>query len=91
MVDKTVRHIEQRGYSKGYQAGIKRRGRERYEASVKNDRVTHLAASIISSAMMGGWGRKDKDGKFKKHDLEKLEEVAVKAAERMTRAMTVYS
>lgn len=91
MVDKTVKHIEQRGYSKGYSAGIKRRGRERYEANVKNDRATHLAASIMSSAMQGNWGKTDSDGNHKKHDLEQLEAMAVKVAERMTRAMTVYS
>ena len=80
-MDKTVKHIHQKGYSKGYNAGIKRRGREMRIAQVENDRLTHLAASIICAGMQGGWGV-TKDGEFKKHDLKRLEVMAVESAQR---------
>lgn len=79
----------QQGYSKGYQAGLKRKRRERYAAVVKNDRATHLAAAIIANMIDKNWGE-IVDGKHRKYNLNELEDAAARAANRMTQQMTVY-
>lgn len=80
---------ESKAYSKGYQAGRKRRQKDATRAAVRNQRFTDLAAAIMSSAMRDGWGETSK-GVFKKHSLEKLERMAERSAYRMVTRMDVF-
>lgn len=81
--------IKAKAYSKGYSAGLKRRRKEENNLAMRNDRRTTLVAAIISTAMANNWGVKV-DGKHKPHDLEQLEEMAVKSADRMVNQMSEF-
>lgn len=80
---------EQKHYSKGYAAGKRRLDRDQTRAEVRNFRTTTLAAAIMAAAMQGNWGR-TVEGKHKKYNLEELEDMAVKSAERMASRMKVF-
>lgn len=74
-----IEKAEARGYTRGYQAGRKRSIPE----TVRDDRLTRIAAAIMPAAMRGRWGSTGDDGKIRKYNLHELEDMAVKSAARM--------
>lgn len=76
-------------YQRGYAAGRKRAARDAYRARVRNDRLTALAAAIISAAMQGNWG-KVVDGKHVKYTLDEMASMSARAAEQLERQLTIF-